>query len=67
MFDMMKYEKPFDTELYRKLLKKYKTRNPEKLMDLLEDDPLLSDWKISDQQLGVWTKLLEGARALLCW
>jgi len=29
--------------LYRKLLKKYKSRNPEKLMSLLENDPLLSD------------------------
>ena len=32
-------------ELYQKLLKKYKTRNPEKLADLLENDPLLSDWE----------------------
>ena len=41
IFDMMKYKKPFDLEIYRKLLKKYKTRNPDKFMDLLENDPLL--------------------------
>ena len=43
IYDIMKYQRPFDPELYRKLLKKYKSRNPEKLMDLLEKDPLLSD------------------------
>jgi hypothetical protein len=43
IFDVMKYKRPFDVETYRKLLKKYKTRNPEKLMDSLENDPLLSD------------------------
>jgi hypothetical protein len=43
MFDMMTYQRSFDKELYRKLLKKYKVRNPEKLMDLLENDPLLND------------------------
>jgi hypothetical protein len=43
IFDMMKYKKSFNSELYRKLLKKYKSRNPEKLLDLLENDLLLSD------------------------
>jgi hypothetical protein len=43
MFDVMKHKRPFNLELYRKLLKKYKTRNPEKFMELLEKDPLLSD------------------------
>lgn len=43
MFEVMKYKKPFDNETYRKLLKKYKSRNPEKFMDLLENEPLLSD------------------------
>ena len=43
IFDMMKNKTPFDLDLYRKLLKKYKTRNPEKLMDLLENDPFLAD------------------------
>lgn len=43
LFEVMKYQKPFDPETYRKLLKKYKSRNPEKLMDLLENEPLLSD------------------------
>jgi hypothetical protein len=38
----MEYKRPFNVDVYRKLLKKYKTRNPEKLMDLLEKDPLLS-------------------------
>ena len=41
--DVMKHKRPFNTQVYRKLLNKYKTRNPEKLMDLLENDPLLSD------------------------
>ena len=43
IFDVIEDEQPFDLETYRKLLKKYKTRNPEKLMDSLESDPLLSD------------------------
>ena len=43
LFDVMKYQKPYDLVTYRKLLKKYKNRNPEKLMDLLENEPLLSD------------------------
>jgi len=43
IFDVLKYKRPFNLDVYRKLLKKYKTRNPEKLMDLLENDPLLSD------------------------
>ncbi len=43
IFDVMKYKSPFDLETYRKLLKKYKTRNPEKLMDSLENDPLLPE------------------------
>jgi hypothetical protein len=41
IFDVINYQKPFDLDTYRKLLKKYKTRNPEKLMDSLENDPLL--------------------------
>ena len=43
IFDVIEDETSFDLETYRKLLKKYKSRNPEKLMDLLENDPLLSD------------------------
>ena len=43
IFDVMKYKRPFNLDVYCKLLKKYKTRNPEKMMDLLEKDPLLSD------------------------
>jgi hypothetical protein len=42
IFDMMQNKSPFNSELYRKLLKKYKTRNPQILMELLENDPLLS-------------------------
>ncbi len=41
IFDVMKHKRPFNNELYCKLLKKYKNRNPEKLMDQLENDPLL--------------------------
>ena len=43
IFDVIEDEQPFDLETYRKLLIKYKTCNPEKLMDSLENDPLLSD------------------------
>jgi hypothetical protein len=43
IFDVIESKRSFDLETYRHLLKKYKTRNPEKLMDLLENDPLLSD------------------------
>lgn len=43
IFEMSEHQKPFDMETYRKLLGKYKSRNPEKLMDLLENEPLLSE------------------------
>jgi hypothetical protein len=43
IFEILEHQKPFDLETYRKLLSKYKSRNPEKLMDLLEDEPLLSE------------------------
>lgn len=43
LFEVFEYKRPFDLATYRKLLKKYKTRDPQKLMDLLENDPLLSD------------------------
>ena len=46
---MMKNNVPFDLELYRKLLKKYKSRNPDKMMELLENDPLLTDWKFAPE------------------
>ena len=43
IFEMSEYQKPFDLDTYSKLLDKYKSRNPEELMDLLENEPLLSD------------------------
>jgi len=43
IYDILKHNRPFNLDVYRKLLKKYKTRNPEKLMDLLDKEPLLSD------------------------
>ncbi len=43
IFDVIEDEQPFDLETYRKLLNQYKTRDPLKLMDSLESDPLLSD------------------------
>ena len=43
VFDVLENQKPFDLETYRKLLTKYKARDPKKLMDLLEDEPLLSE------------------------
>jgi len=43
IFDVMTHKRPFNSELYRKLLKKYKSRKPEKFIELLENDPLLPD------------------------
>jgi hypothetical protein len=43
IFDVLKNKKPFDLGTYRYLLKKYKSRNPEKILDLLEDDPVFSE------------------------
>ena len=43
VFEVLENQKPFDLETYRKLLMKYKSRDPEKLMDLLENEPLLSE------------------------
>ncbi|MEE4262806.1 MAG: DUF1841 family protein [Desulfobacteraceae bacterium] len=43
IFEMSEYQKPFDLATYRKLLGKYKSRNPEELVDSLENEPLLSD------------------------
>ncbi len=43
IFEMTENHKPFDLEIYRQLLDKYKSRNPEKLMDWLENEPLLSE------------------------
>jgi hypothetical protein len=40
---MSEHQKPFDLETYRKLLGKYKSCDPGKLMDLLDNEPLLSD------------------------
>jgi len=43
IYDILEHQKPFDLETYRKLLGKYKSRNPEKLLDFLENEPLLSE------------------------
>lgn len=43
IFEILEHQQPFDMETYRKLLSKYQSRDPEKLMDLLEDEPLLSE------------------------
>ena len=43
VFEVLENQKPFDLETYRKLLTKYKARDPKKLIDLLEDEPLLSE------------------------
>jgi len=43
IFDVMQQKRPFDLVTYQKLLKKYKTRNPQKFSNLLENEPLLSD------------------------
>lgn len=43
IFDMMENQKPFDLDIYRRLLDKYKTCNPLELAELLEKESLLSD------------------------
>ena len=43
IFEMTENQKPFDLELYRQLLSKYKSRDPENLIDMLENEPLLSE------------------------
>ena len=43
IFEMTENQTPFDLEIYRQLLDKYKSRNPEKLIDMLENEPLLSE------------------------
>jgi hypothetical protein len=43
IFDVLENQQPFDLETYRKLLAKYKSREPKKLMEQLEDEPLLSE------------------------
>jgi len=40
MFDTLKNNAPFDLDSYKKLLKKYKNRNPERIPDLLQREPL---------------------------
>jgi hypothetical protein len=41
LFSVLKYQETFDLTTYRELLKKYKTRNPAKLFELLEKEPRL--------------------------
>jgi hypothetical protein len=41
MFSALKDSAPFDTETYRDLLRKYKTRDPDKIGRLLEKEPRL--------------------------
>ena len=44
LFGVLQEHMPFDLDTYKALLKKYKTRNPEKIPDLLEKEPgLFSD------------------------
>ena len=41
IFSVIEEQKPFDIDTYKHLLKKYKTRNPEKLFDLLDKESRL--------------------------
>jgi hypothetical protein len=41
MFLTLKTGQPFEPETYKRLLKKYKTRNPQKIFDLLENETAL--------------------------
>ena len=40
IFGGLKHKVQFDRDTYKALLKKYKTRKPEKIMDLLNDEPV---------------------------
>ena len=41
MFNTLKYKQPFDLDSFTKLLKKYKNRNPDRIMDLLDKESSL--------------------------
>lgn len=41
LYRVFKFQEPFDLPLYTVLLKKYKNRNPDKIPNLLENDPEL--------------------------
>ena len=41
MFSVVEEQKPFDIDTYKHLLKKYKTRNPDKIFDLLNKESKL--------------------------
>ncbi|MEA2039608.1 MAG: plasmid pRiA4b ORF-3 family protein [Thermodesulfobacteriota bacterium] len=41
MFSVFEKQRPFDIDTYKHLLKKYKTRNPDKLFDLLDKESSL--------------------------
>jgi Plasmid pRiA4b ORF-3-like protein/Domain of unknown function (DUF1841) len=43
LYEVLLSVREFDLETYRALLRKYKTRNPEKIANLLENEPLLND------------------------
>jgi PHD/YefM family antitoxin component YafN of YafNO toxin-antitoxin module len=43
LFGLLRNRTAFDPERYIALLKKYKNHRPEKIIDLLEDEPLLND------------------------
>ena len=43
IFDVLLSAREFDLQTYRALLKKYKTRSPQKIGELLENEPLLND------------------------
>ena len=43
LFSIINYGNTFDLELYRSLLKKYKSCQPSQILDLLDKEPLLDD------------------------
>jgi hypothetical protein len=40
MFNTLKNNVPFDLDSYKKLLKKYKNRKPDRIPELLDSEPL---------------------------
>lgn len=43
MFNTLKYKKPFDLDAFKTLLKKYKNRHPNKILDLLDSESILPE------------------------
>lgn len=53
LFPVLKEKRPFRLDAYRKILKDYKTRKPERILDLLENEPeIVADEEPNGGALG---------------